>query len=294
MKRITIILTVLFGLSCIMTDARERAKDTLNVEIAISDTLTDEFLDSYEIKKKLVLNDYSMIGIQGGVGLSQVMWNPKYRQDMILLPVNFGVLYTKYGKMFGYMPYFGFQIGLMYAQEGYQFKSDKDDPDRIPNTIQGADKAVYDVVEMPLLSHIHFDMWRMKIIANIGFYAGYRLKIHRFPYGGEFTNPAYAETENAFLETDRRWDYGIKGGLGFGLVFDPIEIHIKAMYKHSLSSLYNPDYASKYYYRYAYPSNIVISAGLHFQLTKRTGKTKSDLKKQAKELVYGTNPGTDR
>lgn len=294
MKRITIILTVLFGLSCIMTDARERAKDTLNVEIAISDTLTDEFLDSYEIKKKLVLNDYSMIGIQGGVGLSQVMWNPKYRQDMILMPVNFGVLYTKYGKMFGYMPYFGFQIGLMYAQEGYQFKSDKDDPDRIPNTIQGADKAVYDVVEMPLLSHIHFDMWRMKIIANIGFYAGYRLKIHRFPYGGEFTNPAYAETENAFLETDRRWDYGIKGGLGFGLVFDPIEIHIKAMYKHSLSSLYNPDYASKYYYRYAYPSNIVISAGLHFQLTKRTGKTKSDLKKQAKELVYGTNPGTDR
>ena len=294
MKRITIILTVLFVLSCIMTDARERAKDTLNVEIAISDTLTDEFLDSYEIKKKLVLNDYSMIGIQGGVGLSQVMWNPKYRQDMILMPVNFGVLYTKYGRMFGYMPYFGFQIGLMYAQEGYQFKSDKDDPDRIPNTIQGADKAVYDVVEMPLLSHIHFDMWRMKIIANIGFYAGYRLKIHRFPYGGEFTNPAYAETENAFLETDRRWDYGIKGGLGFGLVFDPIEIHIKAMYKHSLSSLYNPDYASKYYYRYAYPSNIVISAGLHFQLTKRTGKTKSDLKKQAKELVYGTNPGTDR
>ena len=294
MKRITIILTVLFGLSCIMTDARERAKDTLNVEIAISDTLTDEFLDSYEIKKKLVLNDYSMIGIQGGVGLSQVMWNPKYRQDMILMPVNFGVLYTKYGRMFGYMPYFGFQIGLMYAQEGYQFKSDKDEPDRIPNTIQGADKAVYDVVEMPLLSHIHFDMWRMKIIANIGFYAGYRLKIHRFPYGGEFTNPAYAETENAFLETDRRWDYGIKGGLGFGLVFDPIEIHIKAMYKHSLSSLYNPDYASKYYYRYAYPSNIVISAGLHFQLTKRTGKTKSDLKKQAKDLVYGTNPGTDR
>ena len=294
MKRITIILTVLFGLSWIMTDARERAKDTLNVEIAISDTLTDEFLDSYEIKKKLVLNDYSMIGIQGGVGLSQVMWNPKYRQDMILMPVNFGVLYTKYGRMFGYMPYFGFQIGLMYAQEGYQFKSDKDDPDRIPNTIQGADKAVYDVVEMPLLSHIHFDMWRMKIIANIGFYAGYRLKIHRFPYGGEFTNPAYAETENAFLETDRRWDYGIKGGLGFGLVFDPIEIHIKAMYKHSLSSLYNPDYASKYYYRYAYPSNIVISAGLHFQLTKRTGKTKSDLKKQAKDLVYGTNPGTDR
>jgi hypothetical protein len=66
------------------------------------------------------------------------------------------------------------------------------------------------------------------------------------------------------------------------------------MYKHSLSSLYAPDYYSQYYYRYAYPSNIVISAGLHFQLTKRTGKTKTELKKQAKEIVYGKNPGTGR
>ncbi len=294
MKKFTTIVSVLLILSCFITDARERKKDTLNVEIALTDTLTNEFLDSLNINRKLVLNDYSMIGIQGGVGLSQVMWNPKYRQEMIMMPVNFGFLYTRYGKMFGYMPYFGFQIGLMYAQEGYQFKYDKDDPDKIPNTIQGADKAVFDVIEMPVLSHLHFDMWKMKIIANIGFYAGYRLKIHRFPYGGEFRNPAYAETEHSFLETDRRWDYGIKGGVGFGLVFDPIEIHIKAMYKHSLSSLYDPDYYSQYYYRYAYPSNIIISAGIHFQLTKRTGKTKTELKKQAKEIVYGKNPGTGR
>ena len=74
---------------------------------------------------------------------------------------------------------------------------------------------------------------------------------------------------------------------GFGFVFDPIEIHLKAAYKHSLSSLYNPNYYSDYYYRFAYPSNIIISAGVHFQLTKRTGKTKTQLKKEAKELVYG-------
>ena len=287
MKRLTIILSILLILPCTLIDARERKKDTLNVEIAFTDTLTNEFLDTVKIDKKLKLNDYSMVGIQGGVVLSQVMWNPKYKQEMILLPINFGVTYTKYGKMFGYMPYFGFEIGLMYTQEGYQFKADKDDPTKVPTTIQGADRAVYDVIEMPVLSHFHVDMWKMKIIANLGFYAGYRLKIQRFPYGGEFTNPTYAETEHSFLETDRRWDYGIKGGLGFGLVFDPIEIHIKAMYKHSLSSLYNPDYASKYYYRYAYPSNIVISAGLHFQLTKRTGKTKAALKQEARDIVYG-------
>lgn len=286
MKKLTIILAILIAFSCAVTDARERKRDTVNVEITLTDTLSNEFLDTLNIKKKLVLNDYSMIGVQGGVGLSQVMWNPKYKQEMILMPVNFGVMYTRYGKMFGYMPYFGLQVGLLYAQEGYQFKSDKDDPEKIPNTIQGADKAVFDVVELPLLTHCHIDMWKMKIIANIGMYAGYRLKVQRFPYGGEFRNPAYAETEFSFLETDRRWDYGIKGGVGFGLVFDPLEIHITAMYKHSFSSLYDPDYYSQYYYRYAYPSNIVISAGLHFHLTKRTGKTKTELKKQAKEIVY--------
>ena len=70
-------------------------------------------------------------------------------------------------------------------------------------------------------------------------------------------------------------------------MFDPIEIHIQGMYKHSLASLYEPDYYSEYYYRYAYPSNIIITAGIHYQLTKRTGKTKAYLKKQAKEMVYG-------
>ena len=294
MKRLTIILSILLLLPCTLIDARERKKDTLNVEIAFTDTLTNEFLDTVKIDKKLKLNDYSMVGIQGGVVLSQVMWNPKYKQEMILLPINFGVTYTKYGKMFGYMPYFGFEIGLMYTQEGYQFKADKDDPTKVPTTIQGADRAVYDVIEMPVLSHFHVDMWKMKIIANLGFYAGYRLKIHRFPYNGEFTNPHYEETQFTFLETDRRWDYGIKAGVGFGLVFEPLEIHLKAMYKYSLSSLHDPDTYSKYYYRYAYPSNIIISAGVHFHLTKRTGKTKAELKQAAKDFVYGNDTDSYR
>ena len=41
--------------------------------------------------------------------------------------------------------------------------------------------------------------------------------------------------------------------------------------------------------RFAYPTNIVISAGVHFQITKRTGKTKAQLKKMARDMVYQTN-----
>jgi hypothetical protein len=66
------------------------------------------------------------------------------------------------------------------------------------------------------------------------------------------------------------------------------------MYKHSFSSLYEPDYYSEYFYRYAYPSNFIISAGINFQLTKRTGQTKSQLKKLAKEMVYDNKNSNNR
>ena len=249
--------------------------------------LTNEYLDTLSIKKNTEINDYSMIGVHYGMGLSRVMWNPTQQQDMLLMPYNIGVTYTKYGKMFGFMPFFGFQIGLLYTQEGYQFKYNEER--HYVYKVEGAEKAILDVIEMPLLAHMHFDFWNMKILANIGCYAGYRIGIERFP--GK-TGSVMPELVHSFKDTDRRIDYGIKGGLGFGFVFDPIEIHLQAMYKHSLSSLYEPDYYSEYSYRYAYPSNIIITAGIHYQLTKRTGKTKADLKKAAKELVYGNTFST--
>ena len=279
------ILLALILIPTMSLQAREKKKQNLIIETVV-DSIPDIVLDTINVNKKTFINDYSMIGVQYGAGLSQVMWNPRQRQEMILMPYNFGVTFTRYGKMFGYMPYFGFQVGVFYGQEGYQFKKNEDTG--YTYTIQGADKAIMDVIEVPVLSHMHIDFWKMKGMADIGFYVGYRLDIHRFPFNGEYKNNDYAAMQDSFLETDNRWDYGIKGGVGFGFIFDPVEIHIKAAYKHALSSLYEPDHYSKYYYRYAYPSNIIVSVGLHFHLTKRTGRTKAELKKEAKELVYGT------
>lgn len=261
------------------------AAQTENLPKGLSvDTFTDEYLDTLNVKKKLVINDYTLVGFSYGVNLSQVSWNPPQSQDMILLPMNVGFSITKYGKMFGYMPFFGFQAGVYYTKEGYQFEYNEEKD--YTYKIEGAEKAVYDVIEVPLLMHGHYDLWNFKIFANLGCYAGYRLAIQRFPGKTGNVSP---EIEHSFLDTDRRWDYGIKGGVGFGIVFDPIEIHIQAMYKYSLGTLYEPDHYSDIYYRYAYPTNIVISAGVHFQLTKRSGMTRKALKEEARKLVYGTN-----
>ena len=259
-----------------------------NVEFADEYTLADiqamsnAQLDTINVKKKLNINDYTMFGVQYGVGLSQVMWNPTQKQEMVFTPVNFGVTFTKYQKMFGYMPYFGFQAGVFYAREGYQFKYNQNN--NYIYKVEGAEKALIDVVEAPILFQFHYDMWNFKIMANVGCFAGYRLSIQRFP--GE-TGYVKEELMNSFKDTDRRWDYGIKGGVGFALVFDPVEVQFQVAYKHSLSSLYEPDHYSEYYYRFAYPSNIILSAGIHFQLTKRSGMTKKELKKQARSIVYG-------
>lgn len=252
-------------------------------EIVMMDVsaLTDEQLDTIDVKKKLVINDYTMFGVQYGVGLSQVMWNPSQKQEMVFIPYNIGVTVTTHQKMFGFMPYFGFQAGVFYTREGYQFKLNEN-TDYIYK-VEGAEKALIEVVEVPVLFQFHLDMWNFKIMANLGCYGGYRLSIQRFP--GE-TGHVSEDVQHSFTETDRRWDYGLKGGVGFGLVFDPFEIHFQAAYKHSLSSLYTPDHYSQYYYRFAYPSNIVVSVGLHYQLTKRTGRTKADIKKMAKESIY--------
>ncbi len=285
MKKTLIILVM--SMIATMASAQNNVQKLTAASFETKDNkYTNEYLDTVSIKKTTEINDYSMIGIHYGVGLSRVMWNPPQKQEMVFMPYNVGITYTKYGKMFGYMPYFGFQVGVLFTQEGYQFKYNEE-KDYIYK-IQGAEKAVMDVVEVPLLAHMHFDFWNMKILANIGCYAGYRLSIERFP--GE-TGSVKEELRHSFMDTDRRIDYGIKGGLGFGIIFDPIEIHIQAMYKHSLGTLYEPDHYSEYYYRFAYPSNIIISAGVHFQLTKRTGQTKAELKKLAKDMVYGNIEG---
>lgn len=273
MKRIFIISILLLGFSYLASAQKG--------ELKMIDTLTNEFLDTVTVKKKLKLNDYSMIGVQYGAALSQVMWNPSQNQQMIVMPMNVGVTYTLYGKMFGYMPYFGFQAGIFYGKEGYQFEYNEEKD--YTYKIEGAEKAVFEMIEVPVLSHLHIDFWHMKIIAQIGCFAGYRLSVERFP---GHTGNVSPDVQHSFLPTDNRFDYGLKGGVGFGLVFEPIELHFQAMYKHSFSSLYEPDYYSEYYYRYAYPTNLIISAGIHFHLTKRSGMTKKEIRQKAKSIVY--------
>lgn len=247
---------------------------------ALPDTVTDAYLDTVQVRRKFLINDYSMVGVHYGVSLLNTSFNPVWSTDFIFQPHNFGITYTRYGKMFGFMPYFGFQIGVFHGYQGYKFKYDKEK--EYTRTLEGASKAVMECFEVPFLAHMHLDVGRVKILANVGIYGGYRWKIHR--YGDSVTEGL----ETAFKDTDYRWDYGIKGGLGMGLMFDPIEIHLTGMVKWAWQSLYQANWYSPYYYRYAYPFNVEINLSIHYQLSRRSGRTKAQLKQTAKRVAYET------
>jgi len=277
-------LSLIFLSMVLVATAAPGRRRTDTLALSATDSLTAAYLDTVNVRRHATINDYSMIGFQYGIGINKMMFNPSKKQSSLITPANFGLVYTHYGKMFGFMPYFGYQLMLSYGQDGYKTKFNEQTQSR-PD-VDGAYEATYDYVEAAAMAHMHFDVGNnFKLMANLGPYGGYRYHVERT--GGESMDPAYA---SAFHDYDLKFDYGIRGGVGFGLMFDPLEFHVTAQLRWSFGSIYEPDYNSEYYYRFAYPLDVVIQAGVHLQLTKRSGKTKAALRKAAREMVFDAPP----
>lgn len=237
-----------------------------------------------------MINDYSLIGVNYGMTFSNMYFSPsKHNRSYVMTPNYISVTYTKYEKMFGYLPYFGLVLGAAYGHEGFAFKPNKE-TGKVQD-VDGASWCSMSVLEIPAMMQLHLDADPAKIMANVGVYGGWRQTISRT---GASLDKRYA---NSFRSYENQIDYGLQGGVGFGLMFDPFEIHFNAMVRWSWSTFYEPDYASKYYYNYAYPFDFMATVGIHFQLTKRRGRTTSAIKQQARKIVYGTpenNSGQSR
>lgn len=270
-KKYIAFILLLAGLSLAASAAprKDRQRDTTRY--------SDTYLDTVQVNKVFMVNDYMLIGFESGVGLHRMSFNPPYKQTWNYVPEYYELTFTRYGKLFGYMPYFGFKFGVAYGHEGFQMK--ENDEGYIAS-IQGATKVTYDLVEVPFLAHFHYDLPHFKFMGDAGLYGGYRLNIRR---EGEWVPE---EIAGIFLDTDKRFDYGLRGGLGFALVFDPVEIHFNAKVRYAWSEIFEPNYYSDYYYRYAYPLDLMITAGVHFQLSKKTGRTKADLRREAHDTVF--------
>ena len=200
--------------------------------------MPDDFsqLDTLEHPKQF--KSIHMIGVSYGVNWSGVTSSPKLSQEKIWTYNNIGVYYTYYHALWDQLFNFGLQFGAKHGYEGFT----------TPYETFG---ATYEVIEVPLISQFKIDVSRIRLLVNIGTYGGYRLSTDR---------------EEGFDQYDQRWDYGVIGGAGLGIVFKPFELHIEGNYKYSFASVYHTYKFSDLYWIFTYPQNVMISASLHFHL----------------------------
>lgn len=257
---------------------------------SLPETVTDEYLDSLDIPVNIAPNDYWIVGAHYGVTGLLGYFNPPRSTAFTPVRNAFGVSVTKYGTFLNTMHMVGLEFGLQKTYEGYTFKMNKETG--YTQHIFYATSAVYDVYEANFLAHLHFDTGaHSKILAKLGVFGGYRDKVHREGYEGYLLD----EMKDGFVEdyptngdqlySDFRYTYGVEGGVGFGLMFDPLEIHLGAQLKWGWREFHNPDYLSPYYYRFSYPLDVMLQVGVYYQLTPRHGYTRYQLRKMARNIA---------
>ena len=293
MRKAVIPILLAVSLSVLTLSAQEnKKKQSIDLEqefFHLPDSVTNEWLDNASMPKKARINDYWIVGVHGGVSVQHGYFNPPRQVNLYLNKPVYGFSITRYATMMNTFPIMGMEVGYQHNFEGYNFKEYEIDGRKYRQHIDGAYEAYMEVPEVFLLTHAHLDMGQYaKIIIKAGMYGGYRSNITRL---GPYVQESIA---HEFLETDNRWTYGVQGGLGFGLMLDPVEVHLGVQFKWGWSSFYQPDVASPYYYRFAYPLDGAVTLGVYYQLTKRRGHTRGSLRRLAREMVAEEMADPDR
>ena len=277
MKRTVLILLGLFaGLSLRAQGAVDVNKEFFH----LPDSVTVEYIDSMSLNKRARINDYWIVGVYGGASIQHGYFNPPRNLNYYPHWPVYGFSITRYATMMNMFPNLGMEVGFQHNYEGYNFKEYEMDGEIYRQHVDGAYEAYMEVPEVFLLTHGHLDMGQyVKILVKAGMYGGYRMNIVR-------EGPAVDEAiVHSFKDTDNRWSYGVQGGIGLGFMLDPFEFHLSAQIKWGWSSFYQPDVASPYYYRYAYPLDAAVTFGIYYQLTPRRGHTRAQLRRMARQTV---------
>ena len=284
---IPILLALLSG-AALPLSAQQDKRKSIDLEkefFQLPDSVTNEWLDNTPLPKKARINDYWIVGVHGGVSLEHGYFNPPRQVNFYLNKPVYGFSVTRYATMMNTFPNLGMELGFQHNYEGYSFKEYEVDGRKTRQEIDGAHEAYIEVPEVFLLTHGHIDMVQYaKIILKVGMYGGYRMNITRIR-DENYPNYLVPGSENDFLDTDNRWTYGVQGGLGFGLMLDPVEVHLGVQVKWGWSSFHQPDVVSPYYYRFSYPLDGAVTLGVYYQLTKRQGHTRSALRRLARDYM---------
>lgn len=205
-----------------------------------------------KIKDSTILYQH-LIGVKWGYSMSGVSFSQTNKNKQIKSSENYGVYYTYLHSLLGTMPYFGVQVGIARTTMGYM------DVYEVSETEFVEEEQVYSAIEVPFVALFRGDISRVRLMLGVGGF-GYYIYDSELPGG--------------IPETTNKYGFGIMGQGGIAIKFNPVEIHLEASYKYGLTHFCDPQIYSSDYWLYTHPTQLQISAGVHFNLGGKYSKNR--------------------
>lgn len=166
------------------------------------------------------------LGINFGYGMSGVMFQPDLKQTSYAGSYSGGLSFKYVGEK-----YMAFQAELNYTHRGY----------KKPEIGDSIYTRTYNSIMLPMMAQGNVTYKRVSVLLNLGCYASYMLNSKDQIKTKGIT---YKNDYEFFLKRDRRYEFGVLGGVGLGLKLNPIMLQVESRYYYGLTNLYNPDYTN--------------------------------------------------
>ncbi len=237
------------------------------------------------------------IGVKGGYGAAfGRFYPPVYKSAMDWNKYTGGVMWKYYSaqQVVG-----GVSAELEYQMRGYKIYETQEG---ISNTTSYTVKTrTVGTVTMPLIwqPHLYFANRHVRVFLNAGVTFSYNLGIndtftvlnHDYNETTKMATVTSVTTDYTMIRArDNRWNYGLCGGLGFGVLFGRCEVFAEARYYYGMSDILRNK--TKYIFNEQESirselDNLFINFGFFFRLGKEG--IKAPPLKRSKEKVPDTN-----
>lgn len=194
------------------------------------------------------------VGARYGAGLSMIYFTPHQNEKKGITPLNTAIAFRYCNsEAQDYERYMNLMVELAYGMRGYSMDAR---PIVSSDTAAGA-KATRrsHVLELPLVMQAHIPLYKnfKLLITGVAYGAYYLKNTQKYEVGGRQVSETFSyDNFNGF-------EYGVGGGLGFGMSMDKTDFIIDARYTASMSYLYKPVATQTRFLYESMPMQVVIS-----------------------------------
>jgi hypothetical protein len=212
------------------------------------------------------------VGVRGGIGGGTARFDPKQEAGFDIGYPSAGLVWKYYSptRVAG-----GIELDLQYVGKAYKmFTYIEDEAASAASQIPVySDTVTYTrsirAIEMPFMWQPHFYLMnrRARVFLNLGMYASYYLSEHERQESNHNSAEAFDRPYEIRSVRDNRIDFGLVGGVGFGVFFGRFEVLAEARYGFGYSDLMKPN--SKYplnRYNRTPIDRVDVSVGLNYRL----------------------------